>query len=243
MIVTNEKNVFYKNFKYKGIAEDRKTRELYWAGGLPIYESNLGLVLLDDIYWVDGFEYNANLHHIFPETLCRFAAVVNGIEFYEHDIVGEDLSIRWNDETCTFEFYFISTKESAEGSYNWYEKDSILKQNFGNIFDNLINISKTKTDLELKNKINEIVCKHFPEKEIDIIEKRVNIVKEIEEKSIEGCVKFLYDLRYLIFDIKYKLKNNESLNYLSGIQERLFNCMDDLRELRINYFFKETFNK
>jgi hypothetical protein len=70
------------------------------------------------------------------DTLCQLVAFRNGIEFYEHDILEDFLSIRWNEEDASFEFYWTYSGESTNGDINWCENDSILKEVVGNIFDN-----------------------------------------------------------------------------------------------------------
>jgi len=73
---------------------------------------------------------------ILIDTLCQLVAIRNGIEFYEHDIVEDFLSIRWNDDIASFEFYCTHSGESCNGDTNWYENDDILNRVIGNIFDN-----------------------------------------------------------------------------------------------------------
>lgn len=81
-------------------------------------------------------------HNVDPLTICQLAKTVNGIEFYEHDIIEDFLSIRWDEKKASFEFYWTYSKESADGDVNWYEDDDILKEVVGNIFDNpeLVNL-------------------------------------------------------------------------------------------------------
>ena len=78
-----------------------------------------------------GLESDICIH-----TLCQLVTVKNGIEFYEHDILEDFLSIRWNEEDASFEFYWTYSGESCNGDINWYENESILKNVIGNIFDN-----------------------------------------------------------------------------------------------------------
>ena len=73
---------------------------------------------------------------VIPDTVCQLVAIRNGIEFYEHDILEDFLSIRWNDEDSAFEFYWTYSGKNTEGDFNWYENDTILKEVVGNIFDN-----------------------------------------------------------------------------------------------------------
>jgi hypothetical protein len=69
-------------------------------------------------------------------TLCRLVCVRNGIEFYEHDIVGDFISIRWDEEKAEFEFYWTYNSISCEGDINWHENEYILKEKpISNVFD------------------------------------------------------------------------------------------------------------
>jgi hypothetical protein len=75
-------------------------------------------------------------HDIDIDTLCQLVAIRNGVEFYEHDILEDFLSIRWDDDYASFEFYWTYSGESAIPDINWYENDDILNEVIGNIFDN-----------------------------------------------------------------------------------------------------------
>ena len=119
------------SFKFR--AKDEHTNE--WRYGVPV-KSNYGLSLVTEIFHIDGAEYNVEECTVKSETLCRLVATRNGVEFYEHDILEDFLSIRWNEEDASFEFYWTYSKESANGDINWYENDSVLKEVVGNIFDN-----------------------------------------------------------------------------------------------------------
>jgi len=119
------------NIKFR--AKDERTNE--WRYGVPV-KSNDGLCLVTEIYHIDGSEYNVKEHTVKEETLCRLVAIRNGIEFYEHDIVEDFLSIRWNEEDASFEFYWTYSGDTTNGDINWYENDTVLKEVVGNIFDN-----------------------------------------------------------------------------------------------------------
>lgn len=73
---------------------------------------------------------------IIIDTLCQLVAVRNGIEFYEHDILEDFLSIRWNEDIASFEFYYTYSAVNTDGDIGWYEYEDVLKEVFGNIFDN-----------------------------------------------------------------------------------------------------------
>lgn len=73
---------------------------------------------------------------IIIDTLCQLVAVRNGIEFYEHDILEDFLSIRWNEDIASFEFYYTYSAVNTDGDIGWYENEDVLKEVFGNIFDN-----------------------------------------------------------------------------------------------------------
>lgn len=69
-------------------------------------------------------------------TLCQLVTIRNGIEFYEHDILEDFLSIRWNDYVASFEFYWTYSGENTDGDISWCENEYVLKEVVGNIFDN-----------------------------------------------------------------------------------------------------------
>ena len=119
-------------------AKDYYTKD--WRYGVPV-KSNNGICLVSKIYHNPinpsfNNEYHVDGYLINPDTLCRLVTIKDGIEFYEHDILEDFLSVRWNDEDLSFDFYWTYSGESTNGDINWYENDTLLKEVLGNIFDN-----------------------------------------------------------------------------------------------------------
>jgi hypothetical protein len=101
-----------------------------WIFGLPY--SVYGEVI-DSIHCLE----TGQTEYIKTDTLCQLVCVRNEIEFYEHDILEDFLSIRWNEEDASYEFYWTYNLESCNGDINWYENEDIIKtEPIGNIFDN-----------------------------------------------------------------------------------------------------------
>ena len=76
------------------------------------------------------------IEYIKTDTICKFVANKNNIVIFEHDIIEEYLSIRWNKELASFEFYWIYDNSAMEGDILWCEFNDIFKTVIGNIFDN-----------------------------------------------------------------------------------------------------------
>lgn len=81
-------------------------------------------------------DFSIAKHKVNPKTICQLIAIRNGVKFFEHDILEDFLSMRWDDEMCSFEFYWTYSGESCNGDIGWYENEDVLKEVVGNIFDN-----------------------------------------------------------------------------------------------------------
>lgn len=76
------------------------------------------------------------IEYIKTDTLCKFITNKKGIDIFENDIIEEYLSIRWNDEFASFEFYWTYDNSATDGDILWTEFNDIFKKVIGNIFDN-----------------------------------------------------------------------------------------------------------
>jgi len=100
--------------------------------------------------WIVGFPHSVygngidsiqdfktqKIEYIKTDTICKFVANKNSINVFEHDIIEEYLSIRWDKEFSSFEFYWIYDNSATEGDILWQEFNDIFKNVIGNVFDN-----------------------------------------------------------------------------------------------------------
>lgn len=106
-------------------------------GSLLLSEIDVNKIAVEaEIHERFANDFSIAKYRVDPKTICQLVKVKNGIEFYEHDVLEDFLSIRWDEEQSSFEFYWTYSSESCNGDINWYENDDVLKEVIGNVFDN-----------------------------------------------------------------------------------------------------------
>ena len=100
-----------------------------WIFGYPHSVYGNGIDSIQDIK-------TQKIEYIKIDTICKFVSKKNDVLIFEHDIIEEYLSIRWDKETSSFEFYWIYDNSATDGDILWSEFNDIFKLVIGNIFDN-----------------------------------------------------------------------------------------------------------